>query len=76
MKKTKAISPSDPDLLAEYDFSQGIRGKYIERLSKGSNVIKLDEDVAAVFPTEKAANDALRSLAKIIRQHEHSVTLQ
>ncbi len=66
----------DPDLLAEYDFSQRIRGKYIERLSKGSNVIKLDEDVAAIFPTEKAVNDALRSLAKIIRRHEHSVTLQ
>ena len=73
MKKTKVTSPSDPDLLAEYNFSQGVRGKYVERLSQGSNVIKLDEDVAAVFLTEKSVNDALRSLAKIIRQHEHSL---
>lgn len=71
MKKGKS-SQSDPDMLDEYDFSNGIRGKYIERLREGSNVVKLDEDVAAIFTTEKAVNDALRSLAKIIRQYEHS----
>ena len=71
MKKVKS-NQSDPDMLGGYDFSNGIRGKYVERLREGSNVVKLDEDVAAVFPTEKAVNDALRSLAKIIRQHEHS----
>ncbi len=71
MKKVKS-SQSDSDMLDEYDFSNGIRGKYVERLHKGSNLVKLDEDVAAIFPTEKAVNDALRSLAKIIRQYEHS----
>lgn len=71
MKKVKS-SQSDSDMLDEYNFSNGIRGKYVERLREGSNVVKLDEDVAAIFPTEKAVNDALRSLAKIIRQHEHS----
>lgn len=71
MKKGKS-SQSDPDMLDEYDFSNGIRGKYIERLREGSNVVKLDEDVAAIFTTEKAVNDALRSLAKIIRQYEQS----
>ena len=73
MKKVKS-NQSDPDMLSEYDFSKGIRGKYVERLREGSNMVKLDEDVAAAFPTEKAVNDALRSLAKIIRQHEHSAT--
>ena len=71
MKKVKS-NLSNSDMLDEYDFSNGIRGKYVERLREGSNLIKLDEDVAAVFPNEKAVNDALRSLAKIIRQHEHS----
>jgi hypothetical protein len=71
MKKVKP-NPSNSDMLDEYDFSNGIRAKYVERLREGSNLIKLDEDVAAVFPNEKAVNDALRSLAKIIRQHEHS----
>ena len=63
-------------MLDEYDFSHGIRGKYVERLHNGSNVVKLDEDVAAIFPTEKAVNDALRSLAKIIKQHEQSVQVR
>ena len=71
MKKVKS-NQSDPDMLSEYDFSNGIHGKYVERLREGSNVVKLDEDVAAVFPTEKAVNDALRSLAKIIKKYEHS----
>ena len=75
MKKGRS-SQSDPDMLDEYDFSNRIRGKYIERLREGSNVIKLDEDVAAVFPTEKAVNDALRSLAKIIRQYEQSTPVR
>ncbi len=72
MKKIKS-NQFDPDMLNEYDFSNGVRGKYIERLREGSNVVKLDEDVAAVFPTEKAVNDALRSLAKIIRQYEQLI---
>ena len=75
MRKVKS-SQSEPDMLDEYDFSHGIRGKYVERLHNGSNVVKLDEDVAAIFPTEKAVNDALRSLAKIIKQHEHSVQVR
>lgn len=75
MRKVKS-SQSEPDMLDEYDFSHGIRGKYVERLHNGSNVVKLDEDVAAIFPTEKAVNDALRSLAKIIKQHEQSVQVR
>jgi hypothetical protein len=64
------VSNQDPDLLKEYDFSHGVRGKYSERYREGTNVVKLDEDVAATFPDAKSVNDALRALAKIIRQHE------
>lgn len=61
----------DSDLLDEYDFSQGIRGKYIQKYSEGSNMIKLDDDVAEIFPDEKSVNNALRALANIIRSHQH-----
>jgi len=37
-------------MLDEYDFSDGVRGKYVDRFPKGSNVIVLDPDVAQVFP--------------------------
>jgi len=58
---------TDPDMLDEYDFSKGVRGKYVERLAKGSNVIVLDPDVAQVFPDSESVNQALRALAEIIR---------
>jgi len=64
----------DKDMLDEYDFSKGIRGKYALRYQEGTNIVKLDEDVRKMFPNTKAVNEALRSLAGIIKQHEkHNV---
>lgn len=40
----------------------GVRGKYVERYRQGTNLVKLAPDVAAVFPTEQAVNEALRRL--------------
>lgn len=57
----------DPDMLDEYDFSNGVRGKYVDRFAKGSNVVVLDPDVAQVFPDSESVNQALRALAEIIR---------
>jgi hypothetical protein len=39
----------DPEMLEEYDFSKGVRGKYAARLAKGANVVVRDPDVAEVF---------------------------
>ena len=63
-------SKKDKDMLDEYDFSKGVRGKYALRYQEGTNIIKLDEDVRKMFPNTKAVNEALRSLAGIIKQHE------
>ncbi len=51
------------DMRPEYDFSGGVRGKYIERLAHGATVVTLDADVAAVFPDSKSVNEALRKVA-------------
>jgi hypothetical protein len=51
----------DDDMRAEYDFSMGVRGKYAGRVARGTNVVALAPDVAEVFKTAKAVNDALRS---------------
>ena len=53
---------------AEYDFSNGIRGKYAKLYAKGTNIIVLDPDVAKVFKNSKEVNSILRSLAKIANQ--------
>jgi hypothetical protein len=62
----KAVrAQSDADMLEEYDFSQGIRGKYVQRFAEGSDVVVLSSDVAEVFPDSDSVNDALRALIKI-----------
>lgn len=64
----KAIKiQSDPDMLDEYDFSKGVRGKYAERFAEGSNIIVLSPDVAEVFPDSESVNEALRALIKIMQ---------
>ena len=64
---------TDSDMLKEYDFSNGVRGKYVERFAKGCNVIVIDPDVAQVFPDSESVNQALRALAEIIRNRAEKV---
>lgn len=49
------------DVRREYDFSGGVRGKYAARFRGGTNVVVLAPDVAEVFKTSEAVNEALRS---------------
>ena len=50
---------------AEYDFSGGVRGKYVDRYRAGTNVVLLDPDLVDAFPDSKSVNDALRALVAI-----------
>lgn len=63
-----AEKQSDPDLLKEYDFSKGVRGKYVQRLAAGSNIVVLAPDVAELFPDSESVNEALRALANIAQR--------
>jgi hypothetical protein len=65
----KAPKRKRDEMLGEYDFSSGVRGKYAKRYAEGTNVVVLDPDVAAVFPDAQAVNDALRALVKIARRN-------
>jgi hypothetical protein len=55
---------------AEYDFSAGVRGKYVERYRQGTNVVLLDPELADAFPDSKSVNDALRALVAIAGRAE------
>lgn len=61
--------PSSPDeLRPEYDLAAlgpGVRGKYFARASAGTNIIRLDPDVATAFPTSESVNTALRMLVDV-----------
>ena len=73
MKKEDRIE-RDPEMLDEYDFGEGVRGKYAERYNEGTNIVVLSADVAEVFPDSESVNDALRALAEIIRRQSSKAT--
>jgi len=64
MKKAR----KSDELRSEYkreDLGPGVRGKYFESYQEGTNLVLLSPDVARVFPTDEAVNEALRSLIKL-----------
>lgn len=58
--------PED-EILPEYSLAGGVRGKYAEQYARGTNLVRLDPDVAEFFPDSAAVNQALRALASVIR---------
>jgi len=39
-------------MLPEYDFSKGKRGKYAAKYARGTNIVRLEPDVAHCFPMQ------------------------
>ena len=72
MKKDRDL---ENDMRPEYDFASmpgGVRGKYVERLRRESNIVVLEPEVAKAFPTGEAVNAALRGMldtARAVRTH-------
>ena len=60
------------EMRPEYDFRGGVRGKYYKEYMKGTNVVLLDPDVAAVFRDSESVNQALRVLMKAADQLDHA----
>ena len=58
------------EMIEEYDFSQGEKGRYFARYKEGSNVVVLDPDVAEVFRDQRFVNESLRALAGVIKLKE------
>jgi hypothetical protein len=69
-KKARKGRAGIDEVLPEYDFRRSRPNKYASRYAKGSIVVTLDPDVAAVFPGVREANDALRALAGVIRNQK------
>jgi hypothetical protein len=58
------------EMREEYDFSGGVRGKYVDRYRRGINVALIDPELAEAFPDSKSVNDALRALVAIATRAE------
>ena len=56
---------TDNDLRPEYDLSQlkgGVRGKYYQQASVGTNLVLIEPKLARVFPDTESVNRALKLL--------------
>jgi hypothetical protein len=67
MKRVKESDELRPEYRRE-DLGEGVRGKYFGAYQKGTNLVLLSPDVAKVFPTEEAVNEALRSLINVAKK--------
>lgn len=65
MKKIADIDPLDRTFSQATLQGKGVRGKYFARVAKGTNLVRLSSEVARLFPTEEAVNNALLSLAEL-----------
>jgi hypothetical protein len=68
MKKTRLKTVDE--LRPEYDFASmhgGVRGKYVDRVRKGTNIVLIEPEVAAAFPTDLAVNEALKGMLSTTR---------
>jgi len=70
MKNNIQMDMND-ELRSEYDLGKllkdSVRGKYAEQYRAGTNLVLLDPDVAEVFTSEQAVNDALRLVLKLTK---------
>ena len=58
---------ADHDMSEEYDFSGGVRGKYVDRFPRACNIVILDPNAAHVVTDSESVNQALRALVSIIQ---------
>jgi len=71
---SKASRSQEDELKPEYDFASmkgGVRGKYVARLRReGSNLARLDPEIAEAFPPDAAVTEAPRGVLntrKVVR---------
>ncbi len=64
LARNEEIMKPENEILPEYDFSNGERGKYSEKY-KNSNVCRIDQDLMGRFPTSEEVNQALREYLRI-----------
>jgi hypothetical protein len=61
----------DDELRPEYDLSElknPVKGKYAARYQEGTNLVRLEPDVAQVFQSSESVNEALRLLIKVAKE--------
>lgn len=71
--RKKSPKINDGAMRAEYDFSRGIRGKHAAQYAAGTNVVVIEPDVAAEFPTAEEANETLRAVSQLLHRRRKTI---
>lgn len=74
MQKDKSENMEADELNQYYnfDYSKAKPNRFAARLAKESLMVVLDPDIAAIFPTSEAVNEALRVLATAAQNLPHN----
>jgi hypothetical protein len=72
IRPKKSPKPGTGAMRAEYDFSKGVRGKHAAQYAAGTNVVVIEPDVAAEFPTAEEVNETLRAVAQLLQRRRKS----
>jgi hypothetical protein len=67
-------TPEQDDIMPEYDFSEGVRGKHHKAYQEGNNVVLLEPDIARAFPSSESVNRALRMLMDTSKEVQRNLT--
>jgi hypothetical protein len=71
--RKKSPKPNNGAMRAEYDFSKGVRGKHAAQYAAGTNVVVIEPDVAAEFPTAEEVNETLRAVAQLLQRRKKTI---
>jgi hypothetical protein len=72
--KVKNVESDELDEHYDFDYSEAKPNRFAARLDKEQLMVVLDPDMAAIFPTSEAVNEALRVLATAAKNLPHSTT--
>jgi hypothetical protein len=63
----KELAKRGENLRAEYDLAQlkgGVRGKYYNRATRGTNLVLIEPDLSKVFPDSEAVNRCIACVGR------------
>ncbi len=69
MKNNNLINENE-EMLAEYDFSNGVRGKYSARLAEQSGYVKLDPVILKYFKSSEDINRVLLAIISSMKEQK------
>jgi hypothetical protein len=66
--KMPDLNLNQSEIESEYDFKNGVRGKYARKYAEGTYIVVLSPEIARHFPTSESVNDALRNLLELAKK--------